>query len=170
MQDLQEIEEADDESMSLSTTYGSCASLSQLATSSSRNSLSQLANSGSRNSLSQLANSGSRNSLCQLASFSSKNSLRGDGSQQRGSSCNADTLVEDEPLLAERTKKIMPLLLQSSHTHIALVTHKGYLRALEKTQLHQGPATRNFGNGEIRVYRATIHKSRKQVERITRLH
>jgi broad specificity phosphatase PhoE len=167
MQDLQEIEEADDESISLNTTYGSCGSLSQLATSSSRNSLSQLATSSSRNSLAQMANSASRNSLCQLASSSSKNSLR---DSQRGSSCNADALVEDEPQLAARTKKIMPLLLQSSHTHIALVTHKGYLRALEKTQLHQGPATRNFGNGEIRVYRATIHKSRKQVERITRLH
>lgn len=154
MDEMQEIEEVDNESISLSTTYGSCTSLSQLATSSSRN------------SLSQMVTSSSRNSLCQIASSNSRNSLR---DSQRGSSCNADTLVEDESQLSVRTQKIMPLLLQSSHDNIALVTHKGYLRALERTQLHQ-PSTKNFGNGEIRVYRATIHTGRKQVERITRLH
>jgi broad specificity phosphatase PhoE len=108
-----------------------------------------------------------------VVSFESNSSLHHNVTNTRslhrlGSSCNADEVVEDEAKLRERTFKVFKLLLESEHDSIALVTHKGYLRTLERGHLHQ-PNARQFQNCEVRVYQATIHVERKEVERIVRL-
>lgn len=68
----------------------------------------------------------------------------------------SDPTEEDKETLRARTQKLLGLLDEPS---IAVVTHKGYLRELERGTLGQTDA-KEFGNGEIRVYR--IHLDANQ--------
>lgn len=61
----------------------------------------------------------------------------------------SDPAEEDKASLRLRTQKLLGLLDEPS---IAVVTHKGYLRELERGTLGQADAE-EFDNGEIRVYR-----------------
>ena len=65
-------------------------------------------------------------------------------------------IEENKAELRERTRKLLALLDEAS---IAVVTHKGYLRELERGTLGQ-PNAKEFTNGEIRVYR--IHLGANQ--------
>ena len=60
--------------------------------------------------------------------------------------------VEESPMLRGRTKRLARLLMDSDHRVIAIVTHKAYLRELERGTLGQESAT-EFSNCEIRVYK-----------------
>jgi len=65
--------------------------------------------------------------------------------------------VEDKTMLRERTLALLGLLECSEHRSVALVTHKGYLRELERGPFCRPDAT-ECGNGEMRVYRVTISR------------
>jgi broad specificity phosphatase PhoE len=62
---------------------------------------------------------------------------------------------EDKQMLRKRTKKLFELLIESEHSSLAIVTHKGYLRELERGQFEQ-PDAKEFNNCEVRVYRVTV--------------
>jgi broad specificity phosphatase PhoE len=65
---------------------------------------------------------------------------------------------EDKEMLRVRTKKLIDLLAESQERSIAVVTHKGYLRELERGQFGK-PLAGEFQNCEIRVYRVIIDTS-----------
>lgn len=66
--------------------------------------------------------------------------------------------VEDKAMLRTRTLAMLGLLEDADDTSIALVTHKGYLRELERGPLCQAEAT-ECANGEVRVYRVITSHS-----------
>lgn len=76
---------------------------------------------------------------------------------------------EDKHMLRNRTQRLFNLLPELQSQHIAVVTHKGYLRELEHGPLCQRN-TPEFQNCEIRVYKVTFSKGRCQdldaIERI----
>jgi broad specificity phosphatase PhoE len=65
---------------------------------------------------------------------------------------------EDKATLRERTHKLFQLLAQFPPQNIAVVTHKGYLRELERGPFGK-PLASEFDNCEIRVYRIQLHGS-----------
>jgi broad specificity phosphatase PhoE len=62
---------------------------------------------------------------------------------------------EDKQMLRKRTGKLFDLLDESDHSSLAIVTHKGYLRELERGRFEQ-PDAKEFNNCEVRVYRVTM--------------
>jgi phosphohistidine phosphatase SixA len=65
--------------------------------------------------------------------------------------------VEDKCMLRIRTRQLLRLLMKNSiQSVVTLVTHKGYLRELERG-LFQQPNATEFQNGEIRIYQIAIH-------------
>jgi broad specificity phosphatase PhoE len=64
--------------------------------------------------------------------------------------------VEDKPMLRARTKKLLTLLRDSGHHVLAVVTHKGFLRELERGTFGQEDAA-EFSNCEVRVYQVTFN-------------
>jgi len=73
-------------------------------------------------------------------------------------------LTEDKSQLRQRTRQLLTLLDGPS---IAVVTHKGYLRELERGTLGQ-PNAVEFSNGEIRVYRIHLN-DHQELEKATRV-
>lgn len=75
---------------------------------------------------------------------------------------------EDIKALRERTKFLFKMLLEFEETSIAVVSHKGYLRELERAQfgIMDSPL---FGNGEVRVYRIKLSKRRQTLLEVERL-
>ena len=67
---------------------------------------------------------------------------------------NKGTFIEeDNEMVRERIRtKLFALIEKSEHDSIALVTHKGTLRELERGPFGMVSAS-EFGNGEVRVYR-----------------
>ncbi len=63
---------------------------------------------------------------------------------------------ENREELRKRTHRLFCLLAETDHTSVAVVTHKGYLRELEKGPLRQGDTVKEFKNCEIRVYRIKL--------------
>lgn len=79
-----------------------------------------------------------------------------------------EKVVEDKHQLRERTRKLFDLIAESRHDVIAVVTHKGFLRELERGPFGQEDAT-EFTNCEVRVYKAGfvgISTDLQHVERI----
>jgi broad specificity phosphatase PhoE len=78
--------------------------------------------------------------------------------------------VEEKNMLRERTKFLFPLLLEApkKNSSIVVVTHKGYLRELERGQfgIENSPL---YDNGEVRVYEVKISKRTKKLIRAKRL-
>lgn len=76
---------------------------------------------------------------------------------------------EDKSMLRHRTHLLFSLLPESHSQHVAVVTHKGYLRELEHGPMGQRN-TAEFQNCEIRVYKVTFSKGGSEeldaVERI----
>jgi broad specificity phosphatase PhoE len=85
-----------------------------------------------------------------------------------GSSLNTDEVAEDEGKLRERTLKLFELLAQSEHRSVAIITHKGYLRGLERGAFGFPDAV-EFKNCEVRVYRASFAEDHKILDGIERL-
>ena len=87
---------------------------------------------------------------------------------RKTSSLNTDVETEDEEKVRERASKLFRLLngLSQDMEAAAIVTHKGYLRGLERGPLDQIDAPL-FGNCEIRAYRLTMstghHRLRPEV-------
>lgn len=72
--------------------------------------------------------------------------------EQRSPLAMSDSEEEDKETLRLRTQQLFRLLDEPS---VAVVTHKGYLRELERGPLGQTDAE-EFENGEIRVYRIQL--------------
>lgn len=82
--------------------------------------------------------------------------------RQRSHSMPLEAMEENKTELRQRTRKLLNLLDESS---IAVVTHKGYLRELERGTLGK-PQAKEFGNGEIRVYRIHFDDNRELKEAV----
>jgi len=64
--------------------------------------------------------------------------------------------VEDKEMLRSRTLQVLELLEeQCDHRAVAIVSHKGYIRELERGPFCRSEAT-ECGNGEVRVYSVTV--------------
>lgn len=63
--------------------------------------------------------------------------------------------VEDKPHLRLRAAKVADLLLDTDAKSICLVTHKGFLRELERGPFGR-PRASEFANSEVRAYWVTI--------------
>mmetsp|Transcript_24676 Transcript_24676/g.53476 ORF Transcript_24676/g.53476 Transcript_24676/m.53476 type:complete len:332 (-) Transcript_24676:301-1296(-) len=61
-------------------------------------------------------------------------------------------IVEEKPMLRERTKKLFNLLAKTECRSICVIAHKGYLRELERGPMGKVDAEM-FQNCEVRVYR-----------------
>ena len=75
---------------------------------------------------------------------------------------------EDKIALRKRAHKCMALLAESGQEAVAAVTHKGYLRELERGLFGMEDAT-EFDNCEIRVYKllvSTLQQKLVEAERI----
>jgi len=79
-------------------------------------------------------------------------SRRGSSAATEENGDSAETM-EDKFELRERTRKLFVLIAESNAEVLAVVTHKGFLRELERGPFHNEDAT-EFSNGEVRVYRA----------------
>ncbi|KAG7374693.1 histidine phosphatase superfamily protein [Nitzschia inconspicua] len=66
---------------------------------------------------------------------------------------------EDKEQLRARTETLFALLCEANSFSVAVVTHKGYLRELERGPFGHPEATQ-FDNCEIRVYRITMQGSK----------
>lgn len=73
-------------------------------------------------------------------------------------------IEENKAELRQRTRKLLALLNEPS---VAVVTHKGYLRELERGTLGQ-PDAKEFANGEIRVYRIHLD-AHQELEKAARV-
>lgn len=62
--------------------------------------------------------------------------------------------VEDKYQLRKRTRKLFDLIAESDHKVLAVVTHKAFLRELERGPFGNAAAT-EFANCEVRVYQAS---------------
>jgi len=63
--------------------------------------------------------------------------------------------LENAEQLRQRTAMLGVLLRSTEDTTVCVVTHKGYLRELERGPFRQPQAT-EFGTGEIRVYEVSV--------------
>jgi len=63
--------------------------------------------------------------------------------------------IEDNPKLRQRTTRIIDFLHTCEDNVICVVSHKGYLRELERGPLGR-PEAVEFGTGEIRVYEVLL--------------
>ena len=65
------------------------------------------------------------------------------------------TAVESKEMLRERAGEMFHLLMECNHRHVLVVSHKGFLRELERGLL-EIPDSPLFGNCEMRVYRVVF--------------
>lgn len=77
-------------------------------------------------------------------------------------------VVEDKHQLRERTRKLFDLIAESKQDVIAVVTHKGFLRELERGPFGQEDAT-EFKNCEVRVYSAAFIGKSTELEHVERI-
>jgi len=75
---------------------------------------------------------------------------------------------ESKDMLRERASKLFDLLLEMEHRHILIVSHKGYLRELERGLLGLDDSPL-FENAELRVYRVQFTRGERSLESIERL-
>jgi broad specificity phosphatase PhoE len=71
----------------------------------------------------------------------------------------AECTEEDKAELRARTESLFALLCDANSFSVAVVTHKGYLRELERGPFGNPEAT-EFQNCEIRVYRITLRQNK----------
>ena len=80
-------------------------------------------------------------------------------SSSLGSSFNTDRATEDDGKLRERTAELLRMLAESRHDAVAVITHKAFLRGLERGPFRQDDAV-EFRNCEVRVYSTGLPSSR----------
>jgi len=85
-------------------------------------------------------------------------------------STSAQDLEENREELRKRTHRLFRLLGETKHTSVAVVTHKGYLRELEKGPMKQGESVKEFKTCEIRVYRVTLSNIDHKLVHAKRVH
>jgi hypothetical protein len=75
---------------------------------------------------------------------------------------------EEINALRKRTKLLFKMLLEFEEASIAVVSHKGYLRELERAEfgIQNSPL---YGNGEMRVYQVRLSKRRQKLLEAKRL-
>jgi len=74
--------------------------------------------------------------------------------------------VEEKPMLRSRTKKLARFLMDTDKRVIAAVTHKAFLRELERGTFGQEDAS-EFSNCEVRVYKVNCeHYDLGEIERV----
>jgi broad specificity phosphatase PhoE len=77
---------------------------------------------------------------------------------------------ESKEMLRQRACNLVPLLLQMNRRHLLIVSHKGYLRELERGLLGLSPKESPlFGNGELRVYKVVFTKGDRTLKSLERL-
>jgi broad specificity phosphatase PhoE len=76
--------------------------------------------------------------------------------------------AEDKHALRGRTQQLFDLLVLLKHHHVVLVSHKAYLRELERGPFGLSDAP-EFDNAEIRVYKVIFRKGRHHLDSIKRL-
>jgi broad specificity phosphatase PhoE len=76
---------------------------------------------------------------------------------------------ESKEMLRERAGQMFDLLMEMEHRHILVVSHKGFLRELERGLLAI-PDSPLFGNCELRVYRVIFTMGDRSLYHLERLH
>jgi len=77
--------------------------------------------------------------------------------EQDGATKSSLTDVEDKAMLRIRTMQVLTLLEETADRSVALVTHKGFLRELERGPLCK-PDASECSNAEVRVYTLSISR------------
>ena len=77
---------------------------------------------------------------------------------------------ESKEMLRERASQLFDMLMEMEHRHILVVSHKGFLRELERGLL-QIPEEESplFGNCEMRVYRVIFTQGDRSLHHLERL-
>mmetsp|Transcript_237 Transcript_237/g.647 ORF Transcript_237/g.647 Transcript_237/m.647 type:complete len:110 (+) Transcript_237:39-368(+) len=91
----------------------------------------------------------------QTFNFMSFDELRSHDRQNFRQCTSAEDGEEDKNELRSRTGLMETLLREQADGCLAVVTHKGYLRELERGRLGV-PDAREFDNCEVRVYQVTL--------------
>ncbi|GKY92565.1 hypothetical protein MPSEU_000226700 [Mayamaea pseudoterrestris] len=89
-------------------------------------------------------------------------------SSSMSSSRNVQRCMELEKDLQIRAGKLLSILCDSESCSVAVLSHKAYLRALERGVFGREEAS-EFGNCEIRVYTITLDTSSKSLVKTERL-
>jgi broad specificity phosphatase PhoE len=76
---------------------------------------------------------------------------------------------ESKEMLRQRAGQMFDLLMEMKHRHVLVVSHKGFLRELERGLLEL-PDSPLFGNCEVRVYRVIFTMGDRQLHHLERLH
>ena len=77
--------------------------------------------------------------------------------------------VESKEMLRERASEMFDLLIDKmDHRHVMIVSHKGYLRELERGLLNM-PNSPLFDNCEMRIYRVVFTQRSRQLRSLERL-
>lgn len=76
---------------------------------------------------------------------------------------------ESREMLRQRAGQMFDLLMEMEHRHVLVVSHKGFLRELERGLL-EIPDSPLFGNCELRVYRVIFTMGDRQLYHLERLH
>ena len=90
------------------------------------------------------------------------------GTSSVSSSNNVSSCTEQEHDMAVRAGKLLGILCGSNSESVAVVSHKAYLRALERDVFGEKSAA-EFGNCEIRVYSVVLETRNKGVVSAERL-
>ena len=75
---------------------------------------------------------------------------------------------ESKEMLRERANDMFDLLMECEHRHVLVVSHKGFLRELERGLLEM-PESPLFGNCEIRVYQVIFTIGERELFSIDRI-
>ena len=75
---------------------------------------------------------------------------------------------ESKEMLRERASEMFDLLMECEHRHVLVVSHKGFLRELERGLL-QMPDSPLFGNCELRVYRVVFTTGNRELFSLERM-
>ena len=82
---------------------------------------------------------------------------------------NNEAMVrESKEMLRERANDMFDLLMECEHRHVLVVSHKGFLRELERGLLEM-PESPLFGNCELRVYRLIFTTGARELFHLERI-
>jgi broad specificity phosphatase PhoE len=79
------------------------------------------------------------------------------------------TCRESKEMLRERASRMFDLLMEMEHRHVLVVSHKGFLRELERGLLEISDSPL-FGNCELRIYRVIFTMGDRSLFHLERLH
>ena len=75
---------------------------------------------------------------------------------------------ESKTQLRERAGQLFDVLMEMTHRHVLIVSHKGYLREMERGLLGLTDSPL-FDNAEVRVYRVVFTRGDRDLESVERL-